>query len=342
MIQKSFRQGQIKETDDSMRAKNICFLVSIACSLHAVHYEKVDPDVSPPWFTGSLLSNSATTVPLGHIDVEPYFFFTDTYGSYNNHWKSVSQPDFWGLNFQVPFWIGLSSWADLVIVPSVTWNHTLNQSHWVFNDFQAGLEFQLYRSEYLHKSWIPSIKVALQQTFPTGKYDQLSSGKDLTDQGGFGAYVSTLRLMIGRMENIYDDHFFKWLINFNYALPTTVLVNGLNAYGGGSRTEGTVHPGRNIDVDLAFEYNLSRSWALALDLEGTWQTRSHFHGRYTNGANGHPIPNVTPSWIQYSIAPAIEYNFSANLGIIGGVWVTLAGKNSGQFCSGVIALNYFR
>ncbi len=49
----------------------------------------------------------------------------------------------------------------------------------------------------------------------------------------------------------------------------------------------------------------------------------------------------SPTSAQFSIAPAIEYNWNANIGIIFGSWFTLAGKNSTQFTSGVFAFNYY-
>jgi hypothetical protein len=50
--------------------------------------------------------------------------------------------------------------------------------------------------------------------------------------------------------------------------------------------------------------------------------------------------NEREASIQYSLAPAIEYNWSEKLGLIAGCWLTIAGKNSRKFTSGVIALNY--
>jgi hypothetical protein len=52
--------------------------------------------------------------------------------------------------------------------------------------------------------------------------------------------------------------------------------------------------------------------------------------------------NGGPSSSQYSLAPAIEYNWSQNIGLIGGVWFTVAGQNISQFNSIVIALNYYK
>ena len=180
------------------------------------------------------------------------------------------------------------------------------------------------------------------ETFPTGKYKNSSPNKSLTDLGGKGSYATEIRFLFGRLENIYENHFFRWRVNLNYTFSTNVDVKGIHAYGGGIGTKGTANPGQNFEVDLGLEYNLTRNWALALDLIGTWQDKTRFKGFPGVSSNGQIASNTAQSSIQYSIAPAIEYNFSANLGIIGGVWLTVAGKNSPQFYSGVIALNYFK
>ena len=44
---------------------------------------------------------------------------------------------------------------------------------------------------------------------------------------------------------------------------------------------------------------------------------------------------------QASLAPAIEYNFTAQLGIIAGVWFSVTGPHAGEFTSNTIAINYY-
>jgi hypothetical protein len=48
-----------------------------------------------------------------------------------------------------------------------------------------------------------------------------------------------------------------------------------------------------------------------------------------------------PSNEQWSVAPAIEYNWSKNVGLIVGSWFSFAGRNSVRFISGVAALNIY-
>ena len=58
-----------------------------------------------------------------------------------------------------------------------------------------------------------------------------------------------------------------------------------------------------------------------------------------------PNPPIAPigapeGW-QLSLAPAIEYNFNENWGVIAGPWFTVAGKNSSAFIVGMLAINIY-
>jgi hypothetical protein len=48
-----------------------------------------------------------------------------------------------------------------------------------------------------------------------------------------------------------------------------------------------------------------------------------------------------PSIESLSLAPAIEYSWSANFGMIAGVWFTAAGRNSTVFANGIVAINVY-
>lgn len=321
-------------------------LIAIALMLyhpmHGASHKNPNLAIPQPWFTGPLIAQSATVVTLGHTNFEPYIFATDNCAIYNNHWKSVNQSDFWSINSPLPLWVGLASFADLIVQPTVMWNRTQNASSWAFGDLTAGLEFQALWGANSPGKWWPSIKLAIWEIFPTGKYRKSPFHKKLTDLGGMGAYTTQFWFMAGNVEHVYGDHFFRWELNASYTVSSRVHVKGFNAYGGGFGTDGTVTPNRIFEFDLGMEYSLTQNWALAMDVGGSLKNSAHFHGTPGVTASGAIASNAPPASAQFSIAPAIEYNFSANLGLIAGVWMTVAGRNSTKFYSGSIALNYYR
>ncbi len=48
-----------------------------------------------------------------------------------------------------------------------------------------------------------------------------------------------------------------------------------------------------------------------------------------------------PSSEQWSLAPAIEYDWSTHFGVISGVWFTVAGRNAPAFANWVTAANFY-
>jgi hypothetical protein len=87
---------------------------------------------------------------------------------------------------------------------------------------------------------------------------------------------------------------------------------------------------------------MTRNWALALDALGLFGSKRRFSGNPGMDLIGLPGSNIRPFSVQYSLAPAIEYNLSASMGVITGCWFTVAGKSSGKFENFIIAFNYFK
>lgn len=326
--------------------------------LHGLTAILNEPQATPtPWFTGPLLAPSPTVVPAGSWSIEPYFFAIKTPAAYDKEWQPQSNPTLWTVSCQIPVWVGLTNWLDLQIQPTLNWNHKQGSgAHWSLGDLVLQLEFQLYRDSLPHKTWLPSIKFALREGIPTGKYRNLDPKKSSTDLGGSGSWNTAFELVFGRIFQLSNTHFLTSRLGFTYTLPSPVHVKGFNAYGGGLGANGTAYPGKNFQVDLGLEISLSRNWAFALDILGVWQSRSKFSGNPGIAnvdslfapispelpSEGSLAINDVKSYIQYSLAPALEYNFNENFGIIGGTWFTIAGKNVSEFYSAVIAINYYK
>lgn len=280
-----------------------------------------------PWFTGPIVTTSARLVPYGHFTIEPYYYWTQFPGVYGKHWEQISKPNFYEHTIQVVYKIGIAKKVNLSGIVQGFYSWSQGHSATTFGDLPIGFDFELHNKDNRF------LKFSVQETFPTGRYQKLNPKKLLTDAGGAGSYVTQFSITGGSLHHFKGHNFLSLRLNLAANFPSPVHVKGANTYGGDPTTRGTVHPGIGFTFSGGAEYSLTRNWALAMDIVGVYAAKTGF--------NGHTIlPVGGPSSVQYSAAPAIEYNWSEALGLIVGSWFTVAGRNSFRFINAVAALNY--
>lgn len=292
-----------------------------------------------PWFTGPLLAPSAHVVPPGYFNLEPYLFVTDTYGTFDSDWHGHSTPNTLQVNPLISFQIGLCNNIDLQTAPQMFYTRKEGKASTQFGDFPVGFDFQILKDRL--GEWWPAIKIAVRETFPTGKYQKLNPNKNGTDGVGSGAYTTGFGLVFSRLFHLGGVHFLNSRLSFGYNIPSNVHVKGFNSYGGGHETRGTVRPGHTFSTIIGLEFTLALHWAFALDIANVYGNKTSFSGRRGTTSTGSTASVGGPSFDQVSLAPAIEYNFNESMGIIAGAWFTVAGRNTTQFASGIIAFNWF-
>jgi hypothetical protein len=287
-----------------------------------------------PWLTGPLLTPSGHVVPTGHQNYEPYVYWTESYGSYNSHWNPHSTPVFTDVLTQFSCQFGVAPMTEFDINPQFVYNKTQGQHMWRVSDLPITLAFQLLRHSFGH--WYPAIKLRFATNIPLGKYDNLKPDRLGTDIGGIGNWLPNVGLIFTKLHHIKGHQFFAWRLFPQYLFSTPVPVKNISAYGGTKGTRGTVRPGNIFSLLLGMEYSLTQNWVLALDFQYLHNNKLKFSGHSPLGTKP-----ASPSKEQFALAPAIEYNWSPNLGIIAGPWFTVAGRNSARFISYVVAINIY-
>lgn len=347
------------------RVLSLCF-ASLAATTMLNAKEHYTPSMLPPptselptpWFTGPLLTPSALVVPVGHFNIEPYVYYGSSNANYDSSWHTVDTPTFSQLRIQVPIQIGLTSWMDIQIAPQVIYSRCQGAATTSFTDFPVEFDFQLLTSQ--PGKWYPTIKLAVKESFPTGKYQHLNPDKHETDVAGSGSFATSFGIVLSKLFHFSGAHYLSTRYSFFYTYPAPVHVRGFNAYGGGYGTAGKVLPGNVFNFLAGFEYSMTRRWVIALDAACTLSTKTRFHGSPGVNAAGlaaqvGQTPNSSldlssgafqavvggPSSARFSLAPALEYNWNANLGIIAGAIVTIAGRNAIRFTTGSAAFNYY-
>lgn len=283
-----------------------------------------------PWYSGPLLTGGAHMMPPGYIGLQPYVFVTDNHARYNEDRHSIDIPDLVQLNPQInALQAGVTSWLDLALALQGVVNWQNEKSSGGFGDMNLTAGFKIL-SEGIY---IPAIKIGIGENFPTGRYQKLSLHKLGLDATGSGSYATTLSFRIAKLVLWSTQHPLNLRSTFSYTIPTTVHVKGLNTYGGAIDTGGKVRPGNSFNLSVGMELSFTQKWVFANDFVYLYSNRSKFSGHSSAPVGG-------PSSDQFSLAPAIEYNPSPNLGILGGLWFSVIGRNSFNFLSGVVSVTY--
>ncbi len=280
------------------------------------------------WWTGPMLANSAETLPPSHWLFEPYLY-------------DVRSPGVDGFGSRTYLNYGLADRFTVGVIPVFGYNRVSggpNSNGAQLGDWTVQAQYRLH--EFQEGYWAPTVSLLLQQTFPTGRYDRL--GHRPADGLGSGAYTTTLGIDTQTYLWLPNGRLLRLRFNVSASFSTRAGVEGVSVYGTDAAFRGHARPGDNQFANVAAEYSLTRRWVLALDL-----TYSHTTGTRVGGqevaAPGDPFPPAAPLGAgptsNVGIAPAIEYNWSSNLGVLLGVRVIPSTRRTPTSVTPAIALN---
>lgn len=304
------------------RATALGFLLSLSLLANAIQ----------PWFTGPLLAPSTTTTPRGEFYLEQYETYTNNFKTYNNRWQATNTADFDVSAYAPILGVGLSDCVDITINLSFAHNVSQGQQDSGLNDPQFILGYQALTQK--DNSLTPNLRITYGQSVPVARYENLSSNKQGTDSFGNGTFSNLISFSFGRLDLVSNDHYLSTNASFIFSFPFRGRVLNLNAYGGTNGTDGVITPGNTYAADVAFEYQLTQNWVAVMEGNFSYTAKSNFEG--TTG--GVTVGN--PATAQLSFAPAVEYNFNEDWGVIFGCWFTATGRNTYDFASAQLAINY--
>ena len=265
------------------------------------------------WWTGPMLAPSAGGVPKGHLLIEPYFYDV----------ASKAADDFGSQTYVV---YGLTKRLSVGALTTIG----LNRPHHGPASRSVGLGDQTLIFQYRltefnpSKSWLPTLAFNIQETFPTGRYDNLDR---LSDGLGNGAYTTSVAVYSQAYTRLSNGRLLRMRLNIQASFPGVAPVRNNSVYDTPVGFLGTARPGRSYNADLAFEYSLTKRWVLAFDIVAKHIERTRVHGTLVSGTT---LQTTTARSDLTGVAPAIEYNFSSNYGILLGTRI-LAGRRSSTF-----------
>ncbi len=294
-----------------------------------------DSGYSQPWFTGSLLSSSGKTVPRGHSVLEIYDFTIHKGHSFNSQGHKVPSINTKSQQQDLFFAYALADKVDINLNLIYTRNEVEKMIDKHIGDTSIAVGFQVL--EQKPDALMPDLRISLQEIFPTGRFASLNPINKGADATGSGSYQHVLNFNFQQLTQFSELHYLRSRLNVSFLYAHPRLLNGVSAAGGDPDTKGLLIPGYLIALDLSGEYTLTKHWVAAMDLFYTKHQSSSFKGYAGIDPTGQLATIGQSSANELSIAPAIEYNFSAKYGLIAGTWFAVEGKNVGAFSSVVAA-----
>ncbi|MEP6620136.1 MAG: transporter [bacterium] len=278
------------------------------------------------WWTGPMMANSAGTLPRGHVLVEPYFY-------------RVSSPHSTTIGSSAYVLYGLTDRFTAGFIPVVGSSRvdgSAQRSAMGVGDFTGLVQYGL--TQYHEGSWMPAIGIGAQQSFPTGKYDQL--GDKPSDGRGSGAYTTTLTLNTQTYFWMPNGRILRMRANAWQTFSSGANVQDASVYGTAPGFRGRALPGSSINGDVAWEYSLTRNWVLALDLLGASTRSTRVTGSNIQDPTGTQHQTESGSSRMFGFAPAIEYNWTPNVGVLFGTRVITANATTSASITPAIAINF--
>lgn len=175
---------------------------------------------------------------------------------------------------------------------------------------------------------------------PDGRYDRL--GARTSDGLGSGTYTTTLSLYTQSYFWMPNGRILRMRVNVARGFSSTARVQGVSVYGTDAGFRGSATPGPTVVADASWEYSLTRGWVLTLEFNSRHQSRTTVRGvemPADSGDTGAPVRLDAPASNAFAIAPAVEYSWTPNIGVLLAVRVIPQGHNTTRSITPVIAIN---
>ncbi len=288
-----------------------------------------------------MLANSPSTGSPGHLLVETYFYDLMSERRFDRDGRRQASPRFDAFGSQTYLVAGVAEGFSLGLVSVVGFNTIEGgprSSGLGLGDQSLMAQYRL--SEFQPGRRVPTTAINLQETFPTGRHDRL--GDRPSDGLGSGAYTTTLSFYAQTYTWMPNGRILRWRFNASQAVSSPARVEGVSVYGTGRGFRGHAKPGAWFAIDVAAEYSLTRSWVLASDLYYRRTRSTRVNGIEIDALGAAPARIVSSSGSNDLLAwaPAVEYSWKPNLGVLVGARLVVAGHNTSASYAPVVAINY--
>lgn len=314
------------------------FLIPLLTSLQLL-YPSTPPSCDfIPQFSGTLLEFDNINEPQGSVSLFASLYGGGSFGIYDNNWGLTINNSYGIINPEVFGYIGLTKYIQFEFTMQAQTIFFNDRSTTHFGDVTAGLGFQFLWDQ--KNTPTPNLRLDINAIFPTGKYQNLDPLFNSNDANSNGAYGGTITFVLNKLFHNIPCHPYYLSLNLSYTQYGKTSIKGFNAYGGSLDTQGIIHPGSQILLNLATEYAFSKKYAFALDVQYSHVFAPTFRG--TSGYNPTTAMGAIflASQDMFSLTPAFEFTVNPNLAFYVGVSFSLIGRNTPSYAVGNASMSY--
>ncbi|QHI96280.1 hypothetical protein GT348_08630 [Aristophania vespae] len=283
--------------------------------------DKQTHELPEQWYTGSLFSPSPALPEAGMAAAEPYVSAGVPIGAYNSSGALKKNKAQTSISNYVLMKYAVTDHLSLYLLPtySYSWGNHTKHSGVKFND----LPFELQYRFTPHYS--PSFTVFLGFNAPVGSYTNLANASE-----GVGRGVWSIRYGVhSQLVYPFFSHAMRirlWAVA-NQPVSSARLRN-ISSYGTEKGFAGRGHAGPTGNEGMSLEFGITKKWVIALDLYHNWAASNEIKGLYRQ-TKKHYYNRTGWSGL-FNVGPALEYNWSPNMGAIAGVILPVAGHNASR------------
>lgn len=296
------------------------------------------PGGGSQWFTGSLLSPSGAPTHPDVVAIEPYVLFGDTVSRYAPDGHTLRETP--RTRSATTFTLLEYSLTDRLAVRALPqfgyqWDGRGTSSGMKFSDLPVEALFRFV--DATRRSGYSSLALLLGVIVPTGDADHLGRPLDGVGTGMWSVRVGLIdqtRLRLpGWLPGTGLGRLRVWVRD---VMPLAgSAVRDASVFGTASGFRGHVSGGNSGDAGAAVELGLTRHLVASMDVVRNRSGHQHLRGDDASGR----IDRHLSSAGQWSVAPAVEYNWSGKVGLIVGAQIPFAGHDLARIITPQAAVN---
>ena len=291
------------------------------CGLVEVPHEQL----SDAWWTGPMLAASADTLPRGHGLIEPYLFDIRTDAS--DHFANLTYL-LYGLSNRLS--VGLITVGGFVVP------HHSKATAPAIGDTTLLTQYRLVR--FGEHGFPATVSLVLQDSLPTGAFDRL--GSRAVAGVGSGAHSRQLALYLQTYLWLPNGRILRLRLDAGHTLPSRARPQGESVYGTPANFRGVARRGSADVIDTSFEYSLSKRLVIAWEMAWQHSGKTRVAGLVPTAVGTSVYVAALPGNDSVYLAPAVEYSWRPNLGVLIGLRLSPKGHDAPSSVTPALALNW--